>query len=1226
MKRTKRTALFLAIVLLLSLLGNTAFAANTAQTKTVVGGSYKILYSPAESTPGGIATLTRKDGVQFRAQCYEKDGVGTFNVQVFPGRYDITIRRDGYLPATIANVIADNAKITLAQVTLTAGDLNGDGVIDANDIMISERREFDSLTSLLDLDGNGKADKTDTKIVMKNLSKTSLTADYTNVTSLLCDWRENPMGLDEKNPHLSWKMDSTVRGQKQTGARIVVSSSLDNLKNGNFDVWDYTLSDENASDLSVEYAGQDLAARTRYYWTVFVSDKDGAIVAPSSYAYFETGLFGDFGDENKWITNAASSVTLDNTVGTLKTTMTLKSNAVGLHFAHSTDGNKVLLWQVNVTSGKVMFRPHKNTGLVAEVDLSDIYPSVDDFKNTPFHMTLKIDCASGTVETYFEDTLVHTYTDNGAGFLPRVGTPTVRVAAGESGTLDSWSFYDGNGSLVYENVEISPYAAHLFRKSFSTKSGKTVAKARLYATAAGTHETYLNGKRCSDDYLAPGKSEYNQILYYQTYDVTDLIESGENTLACQLGMGWYNGGPIGSDYGTNIGFKAKLILTYTDGTEQVIDTDKTWFSTANGPTTVNRFYIGQYIDGRKEIVGWNENGLDTQTWSNCKESDTIGKIKNNLVGENTNPIRVIREVHPVSVTNPKENVYVYKFPANMSTTLRITAKAARDTVIDLRYGEMLTSDGRAETKWFVVRSEIGDQNGEDKYTFAGKDEGETFEFSQVYHGFQYVEIEGLSEAIPLSDITALVLSTDNIRTGYFESSNMLLTGYFNNVIRSQESNFVGAITDCPTREKNNWTGDAQGFAYAANYNFNSYNIYRSFQEMTRHVQGTNGAVPEVVPHTTQYSGTGTPSGWSDTVILIPWQMYYQYGDRSFITESYDNMKAWADYLINECKDNDYVRTNGRYGDNVSYDSYMTEYSGIKETALSEIGTAYSAYSIGLLSKMAGIVGNTEDEAYYKAESEKFAAAWRSIALEEDGYTCKTTDQTAYAMGIYYNLYESEEKRQLAAEALADLIANPKRSNIPANAQTVGFIGYPILYSVLSRNGQLDTAFTILEREQYPGILYPVTQGATTTWEYYSKVNSLNHFFSGCVSAWLYTDILGISHEYADENVGYRHFVLRPTYGGSLTWARGSYDSVSGTIKSNWKLSADGTFTYTCTVPANTTATVMLPAESDSIITEGGKTIASDNADIAYVGYTDGRACYEVTSGVYEFCVKPAANA
>ena len=1031
---------------------------------------------------------------------------------------------------------------------------------------------------------------------------------------LQCDYRDNPIGIDLMAPTLSWAIQSAVRGQKQTKARIVVSSSLNNFKNGVYDMWDETF---DGSATAALYAGKALAARHVYYWTIFVSDKDGKIITPTSYASFETGLFGDFGESNYWIT--AADRNFDNASATLVANMTLSTKAVGLNFCQNEQASEYLMWQVSVANGTPVLRPHQYTNrsystIAGDISLTSIFPTLDSIVGKSFELKLVLE--NGTVTTYVNGTKVSTIS---SPLATRIGKPEIRVTGTENGTLNGFKLYDGSNQLIYSTDKYEPYLAPYFRKGFETLSGKEISHARLYVTAAGCHEMYLNGVRTDDTYLAPGKSTYNELLYYQTYNVTNMIQEGENTLAGLVGMGWYNSGAVASQYGTGIGLKAKLVVSYTDGTEQTIDTDGTWLATSNGPITANRFYTGEHYDARKEIDKWNQNGADLSAWTPVNVLTNIGYIKNNFEGEDTNPVRLIREVHPVSYFNPSNNVYVYAFPANIVGTLRFEAEATRGTEIVFRYSEHVDAKGAVDTSAYNVSSTVseGDQNGVDRYIFAGNGkEGTTF--TLVYHGFQYVEITGLSEPLPLDAITGLVISTDNERTGNFESSNELLNQWYQNVISSQEGNFVSAITDCPTREKNNWTGDAQGFAYAASYNYNVYNIYRAFQLMTVQSQGVTGIIPEIVPSTSPASATSkAPSGWSDCVVLIPWQMYFQYGDINWLTENYDAMKKWADYLISTCKDNGYVRKDGWYGDNLPYDMRMME-----AAAYPEIGTAYSAYTTKILSRIASILGDDEACLYYAQESEKFAKAWRTNFLEADGYTCKTNTQTSYAMGLYYDLYENAEKKQFAADKLAALIASgDAANNIPANVQTVGFIGYPILYYVLSQNGHADTAFTLLEQTQCPSLLYSVTKGATTTWETYYKHRSLNHFFPGCVSSWLYSDVLGISHDYEEQNVGYQHFVLRPTYGGSLTYAKGSYLSQSGLIESEWKLSEDGkTFTYDCVVPANTSATLMIPIEAaNASITENGVAFA-DAAGVTFVGIEDGRAIFEIESGVYHITV------
>lgn len=1174
-------------------------------------------YTVAKPLPmfsgGAKLVISRDDGWRNVRQLNEASATVDVSLELEPGTYSIKLDRDGYLNNIVENVNVHNQDLSLGHYDLVGGDTNDDGKVDKLDV-IAARRFIGKENLGSDINGDGKTDLYDIFMIAQNYEKKAQTVEYTNIVDLLCDMRRDPLGIDIEKPYLSWKLSSTERGQKQTAFRLVVSSSLENFNNGIYDVWDYS---EESSAMGINYNGPALSPRSEYYWTVFVTDKDGDIISPNTVARFETALFGDFGENNHWI--SAENAAFDHTKAKLDVNMTLENIAVGVTFCQSENYAKYLMWQINVTTGKVMFRPHYYTGtgwgVFKEIDISHIFPTVKDCVGVPFVMTLEIN--DGVLDTYINGTKIYSLTNS--EYVGRIGAPELYLGGAEKGVID-WDLYDENGEFVYEKTQdkLLPYCAQLFRKSFDLSSDAEVEKARLYVTAAGCHEMYMNGKRCSDDYLAPGKSDYDTELYYQTYDVTDKILAGENTVAGQLGVGWYNGGPIGSSYGMNLGLKAKLIITYSDGTEQIIDTDGSWLSTKDGPVTVNRLYTGQTIDSRKNIDKWNENCDETVIWGEVKVNDGIGLRKKNLVGENTMPIRVIREVHPIEVTNPSKGVYVYKFPTNMAGTVRVTASAPRDTAINFKYAEMLTASGHADISW-MCPYEGGDQNGRDNYIFSGTGD-ETFEFSLVFHGFQYMEISGLDEPIPLENITGLVLSTDSEVSGSFESSNELLNKYHANTVRSQESNFIGAIMDCPSREKNNWTGDAQGFSYTANYTFNSYNIYRSYQEMTLAVQNENGVVPEIVPlgGNKTSDATKTPSGWSDCIITIPWNLYNQYGNKEIITMSYDGMKAWADYLIRTCKGDGYVRKAGWYGDHVPADRRL-----VQDENMPIISTAFSSYSIGLLSKMAGAIGNTEDETYYKAESEKFAKAWRDNFLLDDGITCVVDAQTAYAMGIYYNLYDTEEKKLLAAQHLADIIhaGNPD-IDVPADCQTVGFLGFPIILYSLADYGQVDTAYTLLEQTKYPSALFPVTQGATTTWEHYAMEASLNHFMSGVFVSWLYSDVLGISHDFINENAGYKHFVLSPTYGGSLTYAKGSYNSQSGLIESAWELSEDGkTFTFNCTVPANTSATLKLPVESENAyITENG-TAVSESEGVEFVAFEDGRAIFEITSGVYSFVVE-----
>lgn len=781
-------------------------------------------------------------------------------------------------------------------------------------------------------------------------------------------------------------------------------------------------------------------------------------------------------------------------------------------------------------------------------------------------------------------------------------------------------------------------ASSLFRKQFTlNQSVENVESARLYATAAGCHIMYLNGERAGNDYMAPGKSSPTVYLYYQTYDIADKLVNGDNTVAAEVGGGWLNSGAVFSQYGENTGLKAKLVINFKDGSTQVINTDGTWLGTKEGHTTSNQYYAGQTINATRKINGWNCNNSASSKWLEVSATDTFvvnssyyGKstMSNTFIAELSEPVTVTEILHPVSVRK-SENGYIYALNQNIAGTLRITATAPKGTKITINYNE---SDNEN------IDSYLG-HNGTDTYVFAGTG-NETFEFDLVYHGFQYIIIKGLDTTIPLENIQALVLSTCNESTLTFQSSNELMNKLVSNTDWSIKGNFVSTITDCPTREKNTWTGDAQLIATTSTYFYNTYNIYDNFQRMSRYSQYADGSFQALIPsmkNNNENMSTGSSSqGWCDSIITIPYNMYKAYGLKNVITDNYDSMKKYMDYVIksdtynisDESADNYYLRRGHCWGDHLAYYNYKNnkkkgqqsyyikdeDYGQVmRETHYEDIATAYASYMSRIMADFATQLGKTDDAAYYSDVAEKYAAAWRKNWLEEDGITTKSNSQTSYALGLEYNLYEPE-KRAAAAQKLADIIKEDDY------LLSVGFMGIDIVLPALSNNGQAETAFKLYLSENEKCSLYnTVKKGATTIWESPSG-GSLNHYAYGASSRWVIENVLGISQS-ADTDC--TNFVIAPTYSTEtgVTTANGTYTSAVGNITSEWALSSDGkTFTFNCKIPANATAVIAIPITDESnTITENG--INAKNAEgLEFVKYENGRAYFNAVSGTYNFTV------
>ena len=454
--------------------------------------------------------------------------------------------------------------------------------------------------------------------------------------------------------------------------------------------------------------------------------------------------------------------------------------------------------------------------------------------------------------------------------------------------------------------------------------------------------------------------------------------------------------------------------------------------------------------------------------------------------------------------------------------------------------------------------ESSDSGGTDYYVLSGE-EGEVFVPEFTFHGFRYLQITGLEEAMPVEDVEGMVLSSDLERTGNFSCSNPLLNQYFNNTIWSQKSNFLDNPMDCPQRdERHGWAGDAQVFSLAASYNMDCYAFYRKFLREERNIQDESGAFPDMVPRNfgTGWDGSNGASSnncWGDAPVVITWNLYMQYGDKGIVEENYDSLCRWVDLL--EESSEEYIRYQGGYGDHLSSEDTPKELSD----------TAWCARSADLLSRMAKVLGKTEDERRYQQLYENFKKAWQRQFVLSDGVTVCDT-QTSYALGLEFSLFP-EELREAAAARLS-LLAEYSGYHV-----NTGFSGIAYLLPALGNNGYLDSAYRMLLQEGCPSLLFPAAKGATTNWE----------------KLW--------------------------TRGG-LTFAEGSYTGAYGKIGVKWEQTEKG-YQYFFEIPANTSATLSLPAgtymESGREMegTEGITVLENDGETIRY----------ELLAGTYEITQK-----
>ncbi|MGC1617908.1 MAG: family 78 glycoside hydrolase catalytic domain, partial [Candidatus Acidiferrum sp.] len=661
----------------------------------------------------------------------------------------------------------------------------------------------------------------------------------------------------------------------------------------------------------------------------------------------------------------------------------------------------------------------------------------------------------------------------------------------------------------------------MLRSEFSLK--KKVERARLYATAMGLYELSLNGKRVGDQYFTPGWTAYDFRYQYQTYDVTSMLKSGENSIGARLGDGWFRGrlawGTMRNSYGTKLALLAQLVITYTNGTQEIVGTDDKW-KAATGAILESDIYNGETYDARLERTGWNEAGYNDAEW---KGVTVIEAPNAKLVAPAGPTVKEIEEVKPVKVFRTPAGDTVLDMGQNMVGWMRFRLTAPAGTTVTLRHAEVLDKEGNFYTENLRSAKETI------RYTSKGAGT-ETFEPHFTFQGFRYVAVSGWPGEVKPEDFTGVVVHSAMERTGTFETSNPMLNQLEHNIIWGQKGNFVDVPTDCPQRdERLGWTGDAEVFAPTASFNFDTAGFYTKWLKDVALDQEDDGAVPFVIPNVLSHKtrkGESAAAGWADVSVVVPWTVYQAFGDKRILETQYPSMKAWVEYMRHQAGESYLWNTGFSFGDWLAFATTESDYPGAT-TDKDLIQTAYFARSTELLAKTAQVLGKNDDAAEYAALEDKITSAFQREFVTPNGRLASNT-QTAYALALAFGLLPESERAEAAARLAADV---RKFGHL-----TTGFLGTPLLCQTLSDYGYLDEAYMLLNHKEYPSWLYPVTKGATTIWERWDGIkpdgtfqspsmNSFNHYAYGAIGDWMYRVVAGIE---LDESVpGYKHIFLQP---------------------------------------------------------------------------------------------------
>ena len=731
-------------------------------------------------------------------------------------------------------------------------------------------------------------------------------------------------------------------------------------------------------------------------------------------------------------------------------------------------------------------------------------------------------------------------------------------------TGDRWT-----AEFVSAPEQVGDLAAYL-RREFTADAG--LRRATLHVTALGVVEPHLNGERVGDEVLEPGWTSYRHRLVVRSHDVTEQVHTGVNAVGAIVGDGWavgrlgYTGIGRRRIYADRPALFLQLDLDYGDHVE-TIRSDPS-FRAGTGAVRENSLYDGETVDARCEPHGWDEPGFDETGWSGVQ---VVEWDPATLVAPMAPGIRRIEELAPVAVTTAPSGVTVVDFGQNIAGRVRLRTSGAAGQTITVRHAEVLVG---GEPAFEPLRTAAAT----DRFVLAGSGV-EEFEPRFTVHGFRYATVAG--HCGPL-DITAVVVHTDMVRTGWFETSNELVNRLHQNVVWSMRGNFVGLPTDCPQRdERLGWTGDLNAFGPTAAFLYDVRGVLGSWLADLAAEQAERGFVPWIVPDIRRTVDRPTAL-WSDVAVSLPWTLYQAYGDREILERSYDSMAAFVRDVAGRLDERGLWSNGFQFGDWLDPDAPPDNPTGGK-TDPHLVACAYFAKVTREMAETARILGR--DAEHFATLADRVRQAFRDEYLTPNGRVLGES-ATGYALAIMFDLLDPTQLAT-AGRRLAQAV------RAAGHRISTGFAGTPLVAHALSATGHLDDAYRLLLQQQPPSFLYPVTMGATTIWERWdalrpdgtvhpSEMTSFNHYALGAVADWLYRVVGGI----APAEPGYRALTIAPRPGGDLSWARAAHDTPRGRVEVSWQL-ADATFTVEVTVPDGVPATIELP-DGKAVEVVGGR--------------------------------------
>jgi len=779
--------------------------------------------------------------------------------------------------------------------------------------------------------------------------------------------------------------------------------------------------------------------------------------------------------------------------------------------------------------------------------------------------------------------------------------PWSEVASWDMGLLGAG---DWRAQWIGRTTNVEEHPAPMFRREL-TLDGH-IKRARIYICGLGYYELYVNGRKIGDQLLDPGYTRYDRRDLYVTHDVTSLLNRGKNAIGIVLGNGWFNAQTKAvwkfdqAPWREAPRLLLSLVVEYTDGRTDFIGSDGTW-KTSTGPILFDSIYGGEDYDARREIPGWNKPGFDDSGW---QPALIVDAPKGELAAQMMPPIKADGIIKPVKLMEPKPGVFVFDMGQNFAGYTSLSVKGPAGTEIKLRHGERLFPDGTLDVDnigEFVRQTDKTQQYQTSEYILKGGGT-ETWHPSFTYYGFQYVEMTGFPGRPTLDSLRGVFTHSAVPTAGTFECSNPLLNKIWRAAGWSYLSNLQGIPTDCPQREKNGWTGDAQLAAEQGIYNFMPAAVYTKWINDLGDEQRPTGELPGIVPTSGWgYGGCNGPA-WTSAFELMPYYLYEYYGDAKPLCEHYAGLKLNVDYLTSRAVNG---IVNIGLGDWAPFKT---------QTSADIVETAYYYRDAQIVALAATLLGKTEDATRYGQLAKQIKKDFNAKFFNAGSGTYGNGSQTSLSCALYQGLVEPENEERILQNLAANIGENK-------NHIDTGILGAKYILNALTDHGRTDIAYQMATQKDLPSWGWWIEQGATTLWEEWDGTSSRNHIMFGDISAWFYKALAGIN---ADPTApGFKHFFIRPQPVGDLTFVKAEYNSVHGKIVSDWNIKNDR-FILHVVVPPNTGATICVPNAKLTDVSEDGHP-ATTAPGVISSSQTGNAATFEVQSGEYNFAAPSLAG-